>query len=76
MKDLDRRISVAPMMDWRDFGENQQSGQWLTPLNSCAWHTAGTPISNIFLAIGPIVCSDDGCSFHWRIGNLPYRLLL
>jgi hypothetical protein len=72
---LDRRISVAPMMDWRDFGENQQSGQWLTPLNSGAWHTAGTPISNIFPVIGN--CSER----RWlllscRIGNLPYRLLL
>jgi hypothetical protein len=26
---VDRKISVAPMMDWRDFQEKEQAGQWL-----------------------------------------------
>jgi hypothetical protein len=28
MKDLDRRIAVAPMMDWPDFREKEKADQW------------------------------------------------
>jgi hypothetical protein len=42
---LDRRIAVAPMMDWLDFLEKAKADQSLIPGILWAWHAAGTPIS-------------------------------